>query len=237
VPKNKAQEVIEMRHGPWLGTFVCLLSLGAQAQIRTLAEVLAQQRAVRPIELAPQEVVESSVSPEAALKGMADAAGVVFTGELAAIRKGDGWVEMDWRVEEGVLGVGNGTIYVQREWSGLWASGDERYRVGQHAIVMLYAPSAAGFSSPVAGMDGVIPLRGDAVTGSVDLRWVMARVMRAKALAGGGVAQVRTLQAIGQIVSAEDPAAKVETDTERLVERPIVMGLLRSWGRSRVAAQ
>jgi hypothetical protein len=66
--------------------------------------------------------------------------------------------------------------------------------VGQRFLILLHAPSAAGLSSPVGGMDGAIPIRGSVLAGlqagrlagnaapadgrTVDLRWVATRVVR-----------------------------------------------------------
>jgi hypothetical protein len=77
-----------------------------------------------------------------------------------------------------------------REWAGLWEGDALRYRVGQHLLMLLHAPSAAGMSSPVGGLDGAIPIRqggaaievNDAATPRqppyVDLRWLGARLPR-----------------------------------------------------------
>jgi hypothetical protein len=144
-----------------------------------------------------------------ALRAMEQMAGVIFSGQVTAVRRqvgtngATGVVEVDFAVDDAVLGV-SGSSYAMREWAGLWAGGDEPFRVGQRFLMLLYAPSVAGLSSPVGGMDGAIPVRGsgpapifasgflntisaqDVVGGApvlgdglvVDLRWVQTRVVR-----------------------------------------------------------
>ena len=143
-----------------------------------------------------------------ALHAISQLAGVIFTGQVLAVRRMDGVngstgvVEIQFAVEDAVRGV-SGSIYTLREWSGLWPAGEEPFRVGQRFLMLLHAPSAAGLSSPVGGMDGAIPIRGSAqtqATGSaesivaaktesagasppqevrvVDLRWVGTRVVQ-----------------------------------------------------------
>jgi hypothetical protein len=135
-----------------------------------------------------------------ALRAMSRLAGVIFTGQVIAVRRIEGLngatgvVEIDFAVEDAVRGV-SGSAYTLREWAGLWPAGDEPFRVGQRYLMLLHSPGAAGLSSPVGGMDGAIPIRGtgraqatgEAETGSagtgapadgrvVDLRWVATRV-------------------------------------------------------------
>ena len=74
---------------------------------------------------------------------------------------------------------------------GLWAGDNQRYRVGQRLLMLLHAPSAAGMSSPVGGLDGAIPIRQGGAAPSqaddtaaaqppyVDLRWLGVRVPHA----------------------------------------------------------
>lgn len=131
-----------------------------------------------------------------ALRAMARQAAVIFSGQVVAVRRVDGKngatgvVEIEFAVDDTVRGVSGGT-YVVREWAGLWPAGDEPFRAGQRYLMLLHAPSAAGFSSPVGGMDGAIPIRGGPARAelgqgtrmaahalTVDLRWVATRVAR-----------------------------------------------------------
>jgi hypothetical protein len=125
------------------------------------------------------------------LHQLSDKADVIFAGEVVAIRRpNDGVVEVEFRVDEAIRGCSVGTPYILREWSGLWAGGIARYHVGEQLLMLLHAPSAAGMSSPVSGLDGAIPIReGGTVataedTGAprqppfVDLRWLGVKVPR-----------------------------------------------------------
>jgi hypothetical protein len=113
-----------------------------------------------------QETAPVPQTLEEALHQLSDAAGVVFVGEVVAIRHrsgengSSGVVEIDFRIDQAVRGCSAGSIYTLREWAGLWTSGDQRYRIGQHLLMLLHAPGAAGVSSPVGGMAGAIPIRG-----------------------------------------------------------------------------
>jgi hypothetical protein len=109
----------------------------------------------------------SPQTSEDALHGMAQLAGVIFTGQVVAVRRHQaaagsgaaGVVEIEFAVEDAVRGVRGGT-YTLREWAGLWPGGDEPFRVGQRYLMLLHSPGAAGLSSPIGGMDGAIPIRG-----------------------------------------------------------------------------
>ena len=154
-------------------------------------------------------------SVEEALHGMSDAAGVIFAGQVLAVRRvagsggGLGVVEVTFQVDRAVRGCAVGAPYVLREWEGLWASGEVRYRVGQRLVMLLRTPGTAGLSSPVGGMDGAIPIvgvtseigdsggvvNGASVSGApistvdamLDLRWVGARVLRSASYTSTGV--------------------------------------------------
>jgi hypothetical protein len=136
------------------------------------------------------------------LHEMSDRAGVIFMGQVLAVRlpvgvgPASGIVEVDFRIDQAILGCTTGQPYVLREWGGLWAGGAERYRVGQRLLMLLHAQSAGGMSSPVGGLDGAIPIRQAAgvspevgaaaeslvappsASSFVDLRWLGASLMR-----------------------------------------------------------
>lgn len=202
-----------------------------------------------------QKAGVSSAAPETVvdvLHGFSDQAAVIFAGQVLAVRwPGTGMVEVEFRVDEAIRGCWVGTPFVLREWDGLWAGGSQRYRVGQRLLMLLHAPSAAGMSSPVGGMDGAIPIRqGSAATESagaaeppyVDLRWLGARVPRPvvyaarsarpvnaaalgeAAVAGGSVsaAPIVTMGGSGERSSAPSQQASVDA----------VMGLLMGWQRA-----
>lgn len=142
------------------------------------------------------------VTGEAVLEEMAGRAAVIFVGTVTEVRMpedGGGIVVVEFAVSDAVRGVADGA-YELREWAGLWRDG-ARYRVGDRRLMLLHAPGPGGLSSPVDGMDGVIPVgpaggvataltSGNAmgVGESVDLRWLQAKTLRAAGfVAGAGV--------------------------------------------------
>jgi hypothetical protein len=134
----------------------------------------------------PQTVVD-------VLHQLSDKADVIFAGQVIAVRRPNDadWVEVEFRVDQAIRGCSAGTPYVLREWAGLWAGGNQRYRVGQRLLMLLHAPSAGGMSSPVGGLDGAIPIRQGATAAPaadtaippqrpfVDLRWLGTKLPRA----------------------------------------------------------
>jgi hypothetical protein len=153
-----------------------------------------------------QTVGSMTEAAAAELQAMSAHAGVVFSGQVVAVDRSDasGFVDVRFRVDRCVRGcVAGGRFYVVREWAGLWSGNPDRYRVGDRRLMLLTARSGAGFSSPVAGMDGAIPVVatgveplarpippadiGVAVASlGVDLRWVQARAPRVAAAPDGG---------------------------------------------------
>ncbi len=210
-----------------------------------------------------QGQVAPSQSVEDELHRMSDRAAVVFVGQVTAVRRVDGGggasgvVEVEFRVDQAVRGCAAGGTYVLREWAGLWAANDARYRVGQRRLMMLHAPNAAGISSPVGGMDGALPIRGmgsavlsandRAVTIAspaaemVDLRWVGARLARPVTYRNGPVdgggsvlataAGVSAGNAVG--LSSADVSAASTPAQEAVVGT--VVGMLRGWGAGAAA--
>jgi hypothetical protein len=153
---------------------------------------------------------------EDALRAMVQQAAVIFAGQVVAVRRVSGMdgatgvVEIQFAVDDAVRGV-SGSSYTLQEWAGLWAGGDQPLRAGQRYLMLLHAPSAVGLSSPVGGMDGAIPIRGEPAEPAlaelgrgtrgwiasgdgrmVDLRWIATRVMR-PALYGAGIAHPTAL--------------------------------------------
>jgi hypothetical protein len=163
------------------------LSLVVPLIVALLVAPLAQGQ------VAPAEPVVQSQTVVDILHQFSDKADVIFAGQVLAIRRPNGGVvEVEFRVDQAIRGCTAGTPYVLREWAGLWAGDNQRYRVGQRLLMLLHAPSAAGMSSPVGGLDGAIPIRqsstamapgDDAATPMqppyVDLRWLGARLPRA----------------------------------------------------------
>ena len=158
-----------------LSIVALLLARSAQGQITATAPVVQ-----------PQTVLDI-------LHQLSDKADVVFAGQVLTIsRPSDSVVEVEFRVDQAIRGCTAGTPYLLREWAGLWAGDNQRYRVGQRLLMLLHAPSGAGMSSPVGGLDGAIPIRqggaamapGDDLATPpqppyVDLRWLGARLPHA----------------------------------------------------------
>ena len=196
----------------WIVRALAVLGLLGLAALPGFGQMMVRSEARAPIVVRP--VTEPSgttaaaapESTEAALEEMAGRAGVIFAGEVMAVRHpqgfagspqdaAEGMVEVEFQVDVAVEGVAEGSRFVLREWAGLWAGGVERYRVGQRLMLFLHAPDAHGVTSPVDGMDGVMPLIGNGIApaatdstkmpGSwlVDLRWVQTHVRRAAAAA------------------------------------------------------
>jgi hypothetical protein len=151
-----------------------------------------------------QDVVTASSAPPQTvvdvLHQLSDKAEVIFAGQVMAIRHPNAnIVEVEFRVDQAIRGCTAGTPYILREWAGLWEGDTQRYRVGQPLLMLLHAPSAAGMSSPVGGLDGAIPIRqgGGGVASSVadvvtprqppyvDLRWLGARLPRTVTYSNG----------------------------------------------------
>jgi hypothetical protein len=119
----------------------------------------------------PQAAPDTTIA--AALRNLGDRAGTVFAGEVTAIRPLAGVVEIDFRIEQSLKGQFSGTVTL-REWSGLWAAGQRRYWLGERAVIFLNPPGINGLSSPVDGMDGILPL----TPAAVDIQRLSTRVLR-----------------------------------------------------------
>lgn len=134
-----------------------------------------------------QSIPQTNPATEAALHDMTRLAGVIFAGSVIGIHRragvagAAGTVEVEFAVETAIRGVA-GTTCTLREWAGLWAAGDEPFRIGQRYLMLLHAPGASGLSSPIGGADGAIPIHGEAGpladSRAVDLRWIATQVAR-----------------------------------------------------------
>ncbi len=152
---------------------------------------------VRPAMYAGVDAAGNATTVEAALRAMNSQAAVMFVGTVTEVRRveGDGLaaagvVEVQFAVEQGIRGIGDGETYVLREWGGLWSAGERRFATGSRLLMLLHAPGVSGLSSPVGGMDGAIPVKGSsslvaatdettAVNAPVaDLRWLAAKLAR-----------------------------------------------------------
>jgi hypothetical protein len=165
--------------------------------------VLGYARLVRAQAVRPPQTTDE------ALRQLADAAGVIFTGTVTAVHRiapptpgAAGSVQIDFAVGDAVRGI-TGATYSLREWAGLWEATDQPFRVGQIFLMLLHTPNASGLSSPVGGQDGAIPIHAadpaataasqtlagaasftgttsaSAPSETVDLRWIATRVQTA----------------------------------------------------------
>lgn len=163
------------------------------------------------------------VAPEVAqaLTAMAAQAAVIFVGQVRVIDRqpAHGFVDISFAVQRTLRGT-TASTYVLREWAGLWTWQQDRYRTGERVLLLLRPRSNSGFSSPVGGLDGALPLLGGAqppllkadgevapdtgLPGSsgelanarVDLRWIAARVVRG-VVPGQGVSGLTASEAAG----------------------------------------
>jgi hypothetical protein len=137
-------------------------------------------RAFRPLQLLvillillPQSHSQQPLpqTVEDALHNLSDAAGIVFLGEVIAIRPlpgsngASGVVEIDFRIDQAIRNCTSNSTYTLREWAGLWAGGDQRYRIGQRLLIFLHTP---GFVSTTTASAPLL----------ADLRWVGTHLQR-----------------------------------------------------------
>ena len=196
--------------------WICSMPLAGQSNGRTEVAT-GSASGLELSRLAPSISIQAfGGTPETAdalIEQMSAAAGVIFAGEVTAVRRpvgfagsgqdaAEGIVEVDLRVDQPLRGPDAGSTYTLREWAGLWAGGVERYKAGQRLLLFLYAPDAHGLGGLVHGAEGAIPLRGsgaapgpdDASTKAaewlVDLRWLQARALR-KPVYGVGPVLIR----------------------------------------------
>jgi hypothetical protein len=126
---------------------------------------------------AQTSALDAAVAAE--IRDLAGHAGAIFVGQIVSITRSKSVVQITFRVDQGLTGA-RGRTYVLREWAGLWPQGQLRYTVGQRALAFLHAPSAAGFSTPVHGAEGLIPVtvQGPTAPLLLDIRRVAASVPR-----------------------------------------------------------
>jgi hypothetical protein len=122
---------------------------------------------------------EETGSVGSVIRNLASRAGVVFVGQVESVQANGGVMEVVFAVQKPVIGD-VGETYTVREWAGRWTGGQQHYRVGQRAMMFLYAPNEAGLSSPVEGMAGVVPLvpMGADADALLDVRWLATKVVR-----------------------------------------------------------
>ena len=135
----------------------------------TVAPVLARDLTlpryswpIAPVSISPPSLPRHyPVVPQPpVLQQLVRAAGIIFSGRVTSIRgapaspgPAPASTTVTFQVEHAMRGTSPGESLTIREWAGLWSSG-ERYRVGEHVLLFLYAPSKLGLTSPVAGAMG-----------------------------------------------------------------------------------
>jgi hypothetical protein len=188
--------------------------------VRTAAAQVIEDRTIPERYVHPDAPQADGLGP--VLRSLASRAGIVFVGQVESIQPNGGVMEIVFNVQQQVIGE-VGDTYTLREWSGRWSGGQERYRKGQRAMVFLYAPNAAGISSPVDGMAGVVPLvpMGADAEPLLDVRWLATRVERhvgepiVDAETGGvSLSEALTIVAGGEQAPPREP-----------VRRPLPVGL------------
>ena len=95
---------------------------------------------------------------EDVLRQMLGQSGLVFTGQVTAIRHSGAIVEIDFAVEDAVLGIAPNTTYTLREWIETSPAAASQFEIGRRYLMFLHAPGPGGLSSPVGGPDGAIPI-------------------------------------------------------------------------------
>jgi len=192
-----------------------------------------------------QETAPSPRSIEDALHQMSDLAGIIFVGEVTAVRHrtgeqgASGLVEVDFRIDQAVRGCNSGATFTLREWAGLWQGGDERYRPGQRFLMLLHPLNPAGITSPVGGMNGAIPIRAGTASSLVssaasapasassvaDLRWIGTRLLRNLPYTAS------TSLTTGQVIAAStsDSSAGDSSVAAEQTSVAVVVNMLTNW--------
>jgi len=114
-----------------------------------------------------------------ALRSLASRSGVAFVGQITQIERAGDVELIHFRVDQQILGD-TPSPCILREWAGLWAGGEQRYYPGQRAMVFLHAASGSGFSSPVDGAEGMVPVIPQGAENSplLDTRHLDTRLLR-----------------------------------------------------------
>ena len=135
----------------------------------TLTEpTLTEPALIKPTLIKPGRIplsanlpLQSPAFPGAAVfRQLVGAAAIIFSGRVTSIGRiplpsgrDPTATLVTFQVERAIRGISTGQNLTIHEWSGLWNRG-ERYRVGEHVLLFLYAPGKLGLTSPVAGATG-----------------------------------------------------------------------------------
>lgn len=217
----------------------CICAAAATAQMSVQQAMLRSQAVPMATPAAAAPAPARNVAD--ALQSIAMQAGVVFTGAVVETRPdGADGAFVSFHVERGVRGVASGATYTAH--ISAWAGGSGRYPVGQRALFLLTAPSVAGFSAPVMGERGIVPLSGDSLVGNLDLRWIAADVQRVPSSSANRARSAQALAAAEAPATANahslasGNAAAVEQGSPALgglpdvqaIDRDLVLDLLRT---------
>ncbi len=220
----------------WVWAVLILgLAVVAQRSWGQAAVVHGELERIPAVAVSP--VVQPDASVGAALRSLGSRAGTVFVGQVSRIERKGGVVEVSFAVSQPLAGMVGG-VYTLREWAGLWEGNEQRYRVGERAMVFLHSAGAAGLSSPVDGMEGVVPLvmSGAGAEPLLDVRRLETRVLRAQGAplaseAGGGIALSDAVETVRQVRAPVGDGPIVEP-----VRRPLPVGVLPAPVLARVSA-
>jgi hypothetical protein len=159
-----------------LATVASVLAAAADAR---MAAALALHQTVIAEQVLPPPTEAPAADVASVMRSLSSRAGIVFVGQVERIQPNGGVVDIVFTVQQRVAGE-LGATYTLREWSGRWSGGQQHFTVGERAMVFLYPPNAAGISSPVDGMAGVVPLipMGEDAEPLLDVRFLATRVER-----------------------------------------------------------
>jgi len=113
-----------------------------------------------------QVVAERVLGPQ--WKQLSRRAGMIFAGTVLttaaqtpaidrAVAVATPAIQLTFRVDRAIAGVDPGQILTIHEWAGAWSM-HRPMTSGQHILIFLYPPSRLGFTSPVGGSLGQVPL-------------------------------------------------------------------------------
>jgi hypothetical protein len=103
------------------------------------------------------------VTSELSLEQLSRRAGIIFAGTVVRVEvpeKAESpeisrFVQVTFRVDDGIRNANSGELITIREWAGLWRTGSgERYRLGEKLLMFYYPPNGSGTTSSVAGSAG-----------------------------------------------------------------------------------
>ncbi|QMV19459.1 hypothetical protein GOB94_12760 [Granulicella sp. 5B5] len=191
-----------MAHGAAVVVFGMWLGISCPAQ-------RLQPPIARPVAVSAPHV-DAGIGD--AVRSLTARAGLIFVGQVMAVQPNGGVVNVVFQVDQ-VLQGSAGATYTLHEWAGLWSGGRQRYVPGQRAMLFLQPPNAAGLSSPVDDMEGVVPVvpMGAGASPLLDVRRLATRVQRAAGSPMSGEAVALSDVILGMRNTAEPPLRSLPT--------------------------